>query len=288
MLFASVTLVTTAYAESRTCVNCVHIPSYEVDYYKHLFPLTIWTDSITYDHFSTITVNGYLKPQNTVAPVLVTVTNPVGNIVTVKQFSPDADGAFSFVLNTQSPLMTQNGEYVIKAQSGTETRQFKTSFTLVSSLSGSADCSSNKISVFANNGRTYCIPFMITSGSVTNTSGKLNSDTNTVTLGIKGHDIDSVVLDIPRYILDSKSPAGDDSVFVVTSNGKIINYQELESDSDSRQIKLNFPDDNSFTFEIIGTHVIPEFGSISVIILISSIMSILVISKLFSSKFVKF
>ncbi len=271
------------------CVNCVQIPSYEIDLYKEIFPLTVWTDSHTYDHFSIITATGYLKPQNTVAPILVVVTNPIGNVVTIQQISPDADGNFSFKLNTESPLWSKNGEYILKVQSGTETRQFKTNFTLVPSLSGSTDkCTNDKISVFANNGRIYCIPYKISEGLVTTTKGKLNSDTKTITIDIKGENIGTITLDIPRYILDSKSPTGDDSTFVIVSNGKMIEYQELENDSDSRLIKLDYQIDNKVTFEIVGTHIIPEFGSITLLILVASIMSILIVGKSFSNRLVKF
>lgn len=288
-LVVSLSLAGISYAEPElTCTNCVQIPSYEIDLYKEMFPLTVWTDSQIYDHYSTIKVNGYLNPQNTIAPILVVVTNPIGNVITIEQLSPDADGNFSFELNTESPLWTQNGDYILKVQSGADTRQFKTKFTLVSSLVGVVDkCPSEDISVLANNGRIYCIPFKITKGVVTDTNGKLNSDTKTITLDIRGHDIESIVLDIPRYVLDSKS-SDNDSVFTVLSNGKIVEYQELESDSDSRQIQLDYPVTSKATFEIIGTHVIPEFGSVAFLILIGSITSILIISKSFSNRFVKF
>ena len=289
-LVVSLSLAGISYAEQEiTCINCVQIQSYEIDLYKDMFPLTVWTDSQIYDHQSTIYVNGYLKPQNTIAPILVVVTNPVGNVVTVQQLSPDVDGNFSFELNTESPLWTQNGDYILKVQSGTETRQFKTQFTLVSSLVGSVDnCTSDEISVLANNGRIYCIPFQVAPGTATGTDGKLNSDTKTITLNMRGHDIESIIFDIPRYVLDSKSSDGIDSDFIIMSNDKMVEYQELEHDSDSRQIKLDYPITSKTTFEIIGTHVVPEFGSISLLILIGSIMSILVIGKSFSNRFVKF
>jgi predicted secreted protein with PEFG-CTERM motif len=287
-IFASLSLADNSYAET-TCPSCVQIPSYEIELYKEIFPLSVWTDSQIYDHYSTIKVNGYLNPENNVAPILVVVTNPVGNIVTIQQLSPDVDGNFSFELNTESPLWKQNGDYILKVQSGAETRQFKTKFTIVSSVIESVDkCKFEEISVLANNNRIYCIPFKITKGMMTGTEGRLNIDAKTISLDLRGSDIESITLDIPRYILDSKSPSGDDSTFIVMSNDKMLKYQELESDSDSRQIKLDYPVAGNTAFEITGTHVIPEFGSIALLILVGSIMSILVIGKSFSNRFVKF
>jgi predicted secreted protein with PEFG-CTERM motif len=132
-LVVSLSLADISHAESEiTCINCVQIQSYELDHYKEMFPLTVWTDYSIYDHHSIIKVNGYLKPQNTIAPILVVVTNPIGNVVTVQQLASDADGNFSFELNTESPLLKQDGNYIVKVQSGAETRQFKTMFTLTS------------------------------------------------------------------------------------------------------------------------------------------------------------
>jgi predicted secreted protein with PEFG-CTERM motif len=288
-IFSSIWFAGITYAESEiNCPSCIQIQSYDVDLYKELFPLIVWTDSQIYDHYSIIHVAGYLRPQNSVSPIMAVVTNPIGNVVTVEQFSPDIDGNFSLELNTQSPLWKQDGDYILKVQSGSDTQLFKTKFTLVSSVIDNADkCHTNEIPILANNGRIYCIPFKITKGVMTSTEGKLNLETKTITLDINGHDIDSIVFDIPRYILDSKSPTGNDSIFIVMYDGKIAEYQELGSDSDSRQIKLNYPIYKKSTFEIIGTNVIPEFGSITILTLIVSIMSILIIAKS-SHVFVKF
>jgi predicted secreted protein with PEFG-CTERM motif len=289
-LFSSLCFADVTYAESEIgCPSCVQISSYNVDLYKELFPLIVWTDSQIYDHNSIIQVTGYLRPQNNVSPIIAVVTNPIGNVVTVEQFSPDMNGNFSLELNTESLLWKQDGDYILKVQSGSETRLFKTKFTLVPSVIDNVNkCTpSSEISILANNGRIYCIPFKITKGMVTSAQGKLNLEAKTTTLDINGHDMDSIVFDIPRYILDSKSTTGNDSDFVVMYNGKIVEYKELDSNSNSRRIILDYPIDKKSTFEIIGTNVIPEFGSIAILTLMVSIVSILIISKS-SHRFVKF
>lgn len=118
--------------ESRPlCASCVRIPSYELEMYKSTFPLIIWTDDPTYDHSSTIALNGHVKPQNVIAPVTITIRNPIGNVVHVQQVTPDNEGNFVVLLETSSQLWKQDGEYAILAQSGTTTRSFKTSVELV-------------------------------------------------------------------------------------------------------------------------------------------------------------
>jgi hypothetical protein len=118
LLAASFCLTHLTYAESETsCPSCIQISSYDIELYKKLFPLIAWTDSQIYDHSSTIHVSGYLRPQNNVAPIIAVITNPIGNVVTVEQFSPNSDGNFSLDLNTSSPLWKQDGDYILKIQS---------------------------------------------------------------------------------------------------------------------------------------------------------------------------
>lgn len=114
------------------CASCVRIHSYDLEMYKTMFPLILWTDTSTYDHSSVITLNGHMKTQNIVAPVTITIRNPIGNVVYIQQITPDNAGDFSVTLDTSSPLWKQDGEYAIFAQSGTVERSFKTSVDLVS------------------------------------------------------------------------------------------------------------------------------------------------------------
>jgi predicted secreted protein with PEFG-CTERM motif len=288
-MVVSLSLISIVFAEPEIlCSNCVRISPYDVDLYKELFPLIVWTDSETYDHQSVVHVQGHLRPQNTVAPILVVVANPIGNVVSVEQFTTDSGGNFSFDLNTASSLFKQNGDYVLKVQSSSDTQQFKTKFTLVSSIYRMNECSSNEISVVASGGNRYCIPFKSTNGVLVGSEGKLNLDTKTITIDIRGQDVNSLVLDIPRSILDSKSTDGADSNFILMSGGTVMSYTELENDIDSRQIQIDYLFNGKDTFEIIGTKVVPEFGSIVMLIMSASITVVLIFGKSFSNKFVKF
>lgn len=270
-----------AFAQSDpSCPSCVQIPYNEIDLYKELFPLIIWTDSQIHNHDSKINVHGFLRPENAVAPVTITVTNPIGNIVTIEQITPSPDGDFSFVINTSGPTMTKDGDYVIKAKSGADSRLFKTKVTLVSYGLGEVNtCSESEIVVAANNGGVYCIPFKVNKGQTTGVEGKLDVTTKTLSLNIRAQDIESMVLDIPRHILDSKSSDGSDSKFMIMSFDKIIPYEELEGDSLTRKIKIDYSPVRNGQIDIMGTHVIPEFGSIALVVLVASISSILIFSK---------
>jgi predicted secreted protein with PEFG-CTERM motif len=279
----------TSFAQSNNCPSCVQILPEDIDLYKTLFPITIWTDSTVYDHNSAIKISGYLRPENNVAPILVVVTNPIGNVVTIDQISPGNTGDFSFTLDTQSPLWKQDGDYIIKVQSGSDNRQFKTKVTLVShDVDKTSKCLYKEILITADDGQTYCLPFKSSNGVALNVNGTLKLDAKTISFQIRGQDAATIIIDIPRYLLDSKSPSGDDSDFVVLANGEPIEYQQLGSDDDSRQIQISFLPTMHGNYEIIGTHVIPEFGSLVYVVLIGSLLSIMILGRSFTNRFVKF
>ncbi|MCH7647460.1 MAG: HYR domain-containing protein [Thaumarchaeota archaeon] len=76
----------------------------------------ISTDKSTYDHSSTIFVNG--KVTNPISGTLVTliVISPINDIVTIDQLSIDTYGNFNTFLSTTGNLWKYDGVYTIKVQ----------------------------------------------------------------------------------------------------------------------------------------------------------------------------
>ncbi len=264
--------------QDLSCPSCISILPENIELYKELFPLIIWTDDSTYDHASAVKLSGHLRPENTFHPVTVTITDPIGNIVTIKQIIPDESGDFAATFDTSSKLWSKDGTYIIKAQSGAETRVFKTKVELIESKGETGPCHFNELVVSANGG-TYCIPYEINGGRTTNVEGTLDIKQKTLSLNIRGTDIESIILDLPRNILDAKNPDGTDSDFVVLSKGKPVDYEKLSSDDASRKIQLTYPPDRKGQFEIVGTSVIPEFGTIAMMILLVTVSSVIVLSR---------
>ena len=80
-------------------------------------PIQVEINGDTFDHDSTIEVNGQVGNLRVGTPVTLIVTGATG-VVTIEQIVPAADGSFSFEINTASPLMKYDGEYKIKATYG--------------------------------------------------------------------------------------------------------------------------------------------------------------------------
>ena len=66
----------------------------------------------------TIEITGYTSNSN--EDILVTVTSPSGNIVSIIQTSPESNGNFVQSLSTGGPLWDRDGVYLVTAKQGTD------------------------------------------------------------------------------------------------------------------------------------------------------------------------
>ena len=88
----------------------------------------------------------------------------------------------------------------------------------------------------------------------------------------------SLLLEIPREALDAKKQDKSDIEFIVLVNEVQVLYDEEIVNSSSRKIMINFEQGNS-DIKIIGTTVIPEFGGITITILIIGIITTILVTK---------
>jgi len=101
------------------CPSCLDTSDpVKLQLYKEDLPIVIWAASLDPGD-TTIELKGQSNIQSSI-PVVITVFNPINNIVTVDQVMPNQDGSFSSDIRTGGPLWKQDGIYVIKAQQGDE------------------------------------------------------------------------------------------------------------------------------------------------------------------------
>ena len=70
----------------------------------------------------------------------------------------------------------------------------------------------------------------------------------------------------------SDGKSGDDDRFIVFIDGTEVQYQESTTKPESRLITINFQEGNS-EIEIVGTYVVPEFGTVVIFVLALAIIS---------------
>jgi predicted secreted protein with PEFG-CTERM motif len=266
-----------------TCSGCVQIENSErLEIHKFLeLPLILWAEDFTYnnDQGSKIIINGHSNLNNPDVPIVFTITNPIGNLVTIDQIMVKPGSDFKVEFNSSGPLWKASGMYIIKAQAGPQSTIFKTNVNLIAMDSQSSlECNSNEITVLGTNGGQYCVPYQ-SLFALSQVTSSLNTETKTLTLNINGNNAQTLSLDIDRNLLNAKSSDGEDVEFIVMINGEPADFTESESSiAGQRTLTLSFGAGGT-TIEIIGTSVIPEFGSIAVLILVVSIITVVVISR---------
>ena len=96
----------------------------------------------------------------------------------------------------------------------------------------------------------------------------------------------NLILKFPRESFDAQKSDGADDTFIILiskennepKNFVQVEYEEIAVSSDYRTVRIPLEEGDKWV-EVIGTYVIPEFGSIVIIILIVAVSSSIIISK---------
>jgi predicted secreted protein with PEFG-CTERM motif len=255
-----------SYAQSLldlSCTACITISdSKSLAIHRELnFPIILWDDNFeyAYDHNSIITINGHAKLNNPDFPITITVSDPIGNIITVDQIMPTPDSDFQLTFNTGGPLWKKDGLYVIKAQGGPASTIFKTSVELSGASPSGVECSPNELDADG-----YCIPYEITGATVSSVS--LDQQSKSIVIMLSYSDAGTLTIKPSTDIIQG--------IFMVLVDGEESNDVTI----DGNEVTIMFPE-GSEQIEVIGTFVIPEFGSVSSLILIIAIISVVIFSS---------
>ena len=198
------------------------------------------------------------------------------NLIDVAQISVAQDGTFAQTFNALGPLWSSDGTYTVRGFY-TVDRIMETYFQFKNTLV-------SKTSVFSvniPNSGVFDLSYSITGGEVKEIT--LDKDSYSILIDTAMEAYGSLKLQLPRESFDSKKDNGVDDVFIILikdKDGTVFEaqYQEIETTSGFRMIEIILePGDQ--TIEIVGTYVIPEFGSIVSMILLASLASVIIISK---------
>ena len=254
---------------------------------KEHTPIYFETDGDTYDHNSVISINGWVNQLRgtdvTVVvsgPMILVPTKPLPdgtlldeidvyapmNIVQIDQVQVSSDGSFLATVDTSSPMMKYDGEYKIKVTYFQEVNYFDYVNLVdgvgVESMAGHEEHHEEVFDLAS------AIDYSISGGHVEGVTANVNGNSLVVAI----HDAEDggeLTITLPSDVI---TPFNDGTFFV------LVNDEESDDASqDGNTITVPF-DADATTVEIIGTHVVPEFGTIAAIILAVAITSIIVLS----------
>ena len=255
-------------------------------------PLSVTTDSDSYDQGDTVVITGLVKHPEDGIPVTLRILDPNSKLVGIDQFNPTSDGSFSRTYIATGPLWKATGNYTIIAQYGSA-QQAETTFAF-SGGTGTSEINPAIKKVFevdVGDQGTYDVEYVIKGGTVENM--EVDYDGLALVITIDATKDGTITVTLPRDLIDAKKPANlsaddilvgktvdpkdlEDDDFFVLIGGEEASFKETKSKT-SRTLSIGFLADDT-QIEIVGTQIVPEFGPIAALVLTVAIISIIAVS----------
>lgn len=234
-------------------------------------PIVITTDKDTYANGETIVVSGEVKDLLSGFQVSLQVFEPrFGNQVAIQQFSVGPDKKFSTEIAAGGGLWRADGTYTIRVMYGSESRTAETTFEFTGSGGPPVRPTGPTVEV----GDTGAmLSYRIVGGSVLSVNEDFEAKSLIVNISTTSDG--ELTITLPRNVIDAKLGNQDDDFFVLV-DGEEVEFTESKTATE-RTLTIPFPV-GAEEIEIIGTFVIPEFGTIAALILAVAIVSIIAIS----------
>jgi len=243
--------------------------------------LTASLNKESYAAGEAITITGLVASGN-ISPIIIQVISPNGNLAHIAQLEADSDNSFSEDIATSiGGKWKESGTYIIKVTHSYDTVQIQFEYgglmqAQVSPSDDVEDTNDFGLSSVDTLGDYSTITieendifYKITGGQVL----KIIPDTDSISLIIQIETFSDgdLLITLPKTVIDTSE--GD--FFVLVDGEETVFYAEQTPDSWTLRIPFY---NGSEEIEIIGTFVIPEFGTIAAIILAVAITSIIVLS----------
>ncbi|MGI0027859.1 MAG: PEFG-CTERM sorting domain-containing protein [Nitrosopumilaceae archaeon] len=233
-------------------------------------PITVTTDKASYNDGDKLTISGTTQDFISGTPVSVIVRNPIGNVVQIAQVDLGSDRTYSTTITVGgSSLWLAAGTYEVDVQFGSKDRSAKTTFQFTGSTGGPS--TGNKIKV---DGTDFSVTYSITNGKVLGIKADIQSKSLIVSIQTTGDG--QLTITLPRALIDAKINDNTDDQFFVLNDGQEAQFDETKTTTD-RTLTIPFTDGTE-QIEIIGTWIVPEFGTIAALVLAIAIISIIAVS----------
>jgi len=234
--------------------------------------VSVQTNDDNYTEGDTILISG--KIVTIIGDTQVTMQLFQGaNLIEIAQIKVSQDGNYTHTIIAQGPLWKNQGTYMVKVTYG----ESNIAETLFDYTPESEIIEITKdFPVDAGNSGTFDVKYTIRGGTVE--SIDIEPENLGLLVKINSSNDGKIILELPRESIDAEKQNGKDEKFIILINDAQTTYEEIQSDSTVRIIGINFEKGDS-EIQIIGTYVIPEFGTIVMIILTIGILASILLTK---------
>ena len=237
--------------------------------------ISLTSDNTAYQEGDVITITGQIEKVIPGMPVTLQVFFEK-NLLQVSQVKVSQDGKFTDTFTAAGPQWQNEGTVTINAGYGGQDTELNIEFF----KNTSGEFTSNyEVKIPA--GGTFDVQYTMKGGIIS--SMNLNQKNLSLEINISTSSDGNLNINLPRDSIDSINNNGQDIDFIVLmyeGNTEIpiqTDFRNIDTEDQFRSI--NIPVKNGDTkIEIIGTHVVPEFGTIAMIVLAVAIVSIIAVS----------
>jgi predicted secreted protein with PEFG-CTERM motif len=237
--------------------------------------ISLTSDNTAYQEGDVITITGQIEKVIPGMPVTLQVFFEK-NLLQVSQVKVSQDGKFTDTFTAAGPQWQNEGTVTINAGYGGQDTELNIEFF----KNTSGEFTSNyEVKIPA--GGTFDVQYTMKGGIIS--SMDLNQKNLSLEINISTSSDGNLNINLPRDSIDSINNNGQDIDFIVLmyeGNTEIpIQTDFKNADTEDQFRSINIPVKNGDTkIEIIGTHVVPEFGTIAMIVLAVAIVSIIAVS----------
>ena len=202
------------------------------------------------------------------------------NLIGIAQPDVAKDGTFVASFYATGSKWKNDGTYTVRAQY-TPTQIAEISFEFFGQV---IDKSAAVFPVDIPYSGTFDVGYTIRGGEVK--AINMNVERYSLLVETTMNSNGNLILKLPRESFDAQKSDNVDDIFIILiskennepENFVQVEYKEIATSSDYRTVLITLEEGDRWV-EVIGTYVIPEFGSIVIIILVVAVSSAIIISK---------
>ena len=239
--------------------------------------MTITTEKESYAVGESIEITGVVQSKITDVKVTVRIFNPVNNLITIDEMKVNDDGTFSGEISTSiGGLWQKDGTYTIIANyyaTQPATTQFEYGGMIsagvkdmIPEFSTIEEEDENLKSIMLSD---YKLDYELTGAKIIRITPDI--EMKSLIIEIETYSDGELRVTLPKDVIDTD----EEGFFILVDGVETIHDAVSNSENWSFVIPFSY---GSEEIEIIGTYVIPEFGTVAALVLIVAIGTIVMIS----------
>ena len=240
--------------------------------------ITLSSSGSVYYNGDHVTIFGNVNTYFENLPITIQIYQG-SNLISVAQVPVATDGTFVASFYATGTKWKDEGTYTVRAQY-TPTQMGEITFEF---FSQAIDRSSAVFPVSIPNSGTFDVGYTMRGGEIKDIV--MNQERYSLVIEATTTSNGNIILKLPRDSFDAQSDDTDTTFIILISkqnNAETdfmqVEYEEIAVSSDYRTIRIPLEEGDKW-IEVIGTYVIPEFGTIVTMILLIAVTTTIIMSK---------